>query len=127
VPRHTARTGSLTPGKDASVILLRADDITVVPVTDPAGTIVAAGHAWSTRFSSRADRVTARAAGRAPRGSPHVIRRGRRLARAVGDIQRRHRPGPARTGDPVAREMVTACLPADAHQDLRAAIVTALA
>ncbi|MFD7489324.1 hypothetical protein, partial [Streptomyces mirabilis] len=49
------------------VILLRADDITVVPVTDPAGTIVAAGHAWSTRFSSRADRVTARAAGRAVR------------------------------------------------------------
>lgn len=39
-----ARTGSLTPGKDADVILLRADDITVLPVTDPAGTIVAAGH-----------------------------------------------------------------------------------
>ncbi|MGW7420541.1 amidohydrolase family protein [Streptomyces sp. NPDC054813] len=39
-----ARTGSLTPGKDADVILLRTDDITVAPVTDPAGTIVAAGH-----------------------------------------------------------------------------------
>ncbi|MBO3678737.1 amidohydrolase family protein [Streptomyces sp. NEAU-YJ-81] len=39
-----ARTGSLTPGKDADVILLRADDITVLPVTDPVGTIVAAGH-----------------------------------------------------------------------------------
>ncbi|MEV7323697.1 amidohydrolase family protein [Streptomyces sp. NPDC093970] len=39
-----ARTGSLTPGKDADVILLRADDITVFPVTDPVGTIVAAGH-----------------------------------------------------------------------------------
>jgi 5-methylthioadenosine/S-adenosylhomocysteine deaminase len=39
-----ARTGSLTPGKDADIILLRADDPTVFPVTDPAGTIVAAGH-----------------------------------------------------------------------------------
>lgn len=39
-----ARTGSITPGKDADVILLRADDLTVFPVTDPAGTIVTAGH-----------------------------------------------------------------------------------
>ncbi|MFF2517957.1 amidohydrolase family protein [Streptomyces sp. NPDC058086] len=39
-----ARTGSLTPGKDADVILLRTDDLTVFPVTDPAATIVAAGH-----------------------------------------------------------------------------------
>jgi 5-methylthioadenosine/S-adenosylhomocysteine deaminase len=39
-----ARTGSLTPGKDADIILLRADDPTVFPVTDPAGTIVTAGH-----------------------------------------------------------------------------------
>ncbi|MFC8519706.1 amidohydrolase family protein [Streptomyces sp. NPDC057257] len=39
-----ARTGSLTPGKDADIILLRADDITVLPVTDPAATIVSHGH-----------------------------------------------------------------------------------
>ncbi|MEU9341615.1 amidohydrolase family protein [Streptomyces sp. NPDC048278] len=39
-----ARTGSLTPGKDADVILLRTDDLTVFPVTDPAATVVAAGH-----------------------------------------------------------------------------------
>ncbi|WP_326719882.1 amidohydrolase family protein [Streptomyces sp. NBC_00243] len=39
-----ARTGSITPGKDADIILLRTDDITVFPVTDPAGTIVSAGH-----------------------------------------------------------------------------------
>lgn len=32
-----ARTGSLTPGKDADIILLRTDDITVFPVTDPGG------------------------------------------------------------------------------------------
>ncbi|MFF1916284.1 amidohydrolase family protein [Streptomyces sp. NPDC058239] len=39
-----ARTGSITPGKDADVILLRADDLTVFPVTDPVATIVSAGH-----------------------------------------------------------------------------------
>jgi len=39
-----ARTGSLTPGKEADVVLLRADDPTVFPVTDPVGTIVSAGH-----------------------------------------------------------------------------------
>ena len=39
-----ARTGSITPGKDADVILLRADDLTVFPARNPAGTIVAAGH-----------------------------------------------------------------------------------
>ncbi|MEV4130438.1 amidohydrolase family protein [Nocardia sp. NPDC049707] len=39
-----ARTGSLTPGKSADIILLRTDDPTVFPVTDPVGTIVSAGH-----------------------------------------------------------------------------------
>jgi cytosine/adenosine deaminase-related metal-dependent hydrolase len=39
-----ARTGSLTPGKDADIILLRTDDPTVFPVTDAVGTIVSAGH-----------------------------------------------------------------------------------
>ncbi|MER6130175.1 amidohydrolase family protein [Streptomyces sp. NPDC001795] len=39
-----ARTGSVTPGKDADLILLRANDLTVFPVTDPAATIVSAGH-----------------------------------------------------------------------------------
>ncbi|WP_460073054.1 amidohydrolase family protein [Streptomyces sp. YKOK-I1] len=39
-----AQTGSLTPGKDADIILLRTDDLTVFPVTDPAATIVSAGH-----------------------------------------------------------------------------------
>ncbi|MGW2768368.1 amidohydrolase family protein [Streptomyces sp. NPDC001275] len=39
-----SRTGSITPGKDADLILLRADDLTVFPVTDPAATIVSAGH-----------------------------------------------------------------------------------
>ncbi|MFD4874093.1 amidohydrolase family protein [Streptomyces sp. NPDC058420] len=39
-----ARTGSVTPGKDADLILLRTDDLTVFPVSDPAGSIVSAGH-----------------------------------------------------------------------------------
>jgi 5-methylthioadenosine/S-adenosylhomocysteine deaminase len=39
-----ARTGSITPGKDADLIVLRTDDLTVFPVTDPVATIVTAGH-----------------------------------------------------------------------------------
>jgi 5-methylthioadenosine/S-adenosylhomocysteine deaminase len=39
-----ARVGSITPGKDADLILLRADDVTVFPVTNPVATIVSAGH-----------------------------------------------------------------------------------
>ena len=38
------RTGSLSPGNAADVILLSADDPTVFPFNNPAGTIVAAGH-----------------------------------------------------------------------------------
>ncbi|SEC44973.1 Cytosine/adenosine deaminase [Streptomyces sp. 3213] len=38
------RVGSITPGKAADIILLRTDDLTVFPVTDPAATIVSAGH-----------------------------------------------------------------------------------
>ena len=37
-------TGSLTPGQQADIILLRKDDPSVFPFTNPAGTIVAAGH-----------------------------------------------------------------------------------
>ncbi|MEU8635839.1 amidohydrolase family protein [Amycolatopsis sp. NPDC048633] len=37
-------TGSLTVGKDADLVLLDAEDLSVFPVGDPAGTIVAAGH-----------------------------------------------------------------------------------
>jgi 5-methylthioadenosine/S-adenosylhomocysteine deaminase len=38
------RTGSLTVGKDADLLLLDAEDPSVFPVADPAGTIVSAGH-----------------------------------------------------------------------------------
>ncbi|GAB3837588.1 amidohydrolase family protein [Kribbella italica] len=34
------RTGTLTPGKDADLIILRADDLDVTPVHDPASTVV---------------------------------------------------------------------------------------
>ncbi|RSD09280.1 amidohydrolase family protein [Amycolatopsis eburnea] len=39
-----ARTGSLTAGKDADLVLLDAEDLSVFPVGDPAGTLVSAGH-----------------------------------------------------------------------------------
>jgi 5-methylthioadenosine/S-adenosylhomocysteine deaminase len=39
-----ARTGSITVGKDADLILLDAEDPSVFPVSNPVGTIVAAGH-----------------------------------------------------------------------------------
>jgi 5-methylthioadenosine/S-adenosylhomocysteine deaminase len=39
-----ARTGSITVGKDADLILLDAEDPSVFPVCDPAGTLVSAGH-----------------------------------------------------------------------------------
>ncbi|MGI5189934.1 amidohydrolase family protein [Promicromonospora sp. CA-289599] len=38
------RIGSITPGKAADMILLRTDDLTVFPVTDPTASIVSAGH-----------------------------------------------------------------------------------
>ncbi|WP_433887789.1 amidohydrolase family protein [Streptomyces sp. CA-111067] len=38
------RTGSITPGKEADIILLRTDDPTIFPVTEPAGSIVSAAH-----------------------------------------------------------------------------------
>ncbi len=39
-----ARTGSLAVGKDADLILLDAEDVSVFPVNNPVGTIVTAGH-----------------------------------------------------------------------------------
>jgi 5-methylthioadenosine/S-adenosylhomocysteine deaminase len=39
-----ARVGSITPGKDADILLLRTDDLSVFPVTDPVATLVTAGH-----------------------------------------------------------------------------------
>ncbi|MEU4248364.1 amidohydrolase family protein [Amycolatopsis sp. NPDC026612] len=42
--RRGARTGSISVGKDADLVLLDAEDPSVFPVGDPAGTIVSAGH-----------------------------------------------------------------------------------
>lgn len=39
------RTGSLRPGKQADIILVRLDDLNLVPGTDPAASLLAAGHA----------------------------------------------------------------------------------
>ncbi len=38
------KTGSITPGKAADLILLRTDDPTVLPANNPVGSIVSAGH-----------------------------------------------------------------------------------
>jgi 5-methylthioadenosine/S-adenosylhomocysteine deaminase len=38
------RTGSITVGKDADLILLDTEDPSIFPINNPAGTIVAAGH-----------------------------------------------------------------------------------
>jgi cytosine/adenosine deaminase-related metal-dependent hydrolase len=34
------RIGSLTPGKQADIVLLRADDLTIFPVRDPISSVV---------------------------------------------------------------------------------------
>ncbi|XKK61390.1 amidohydrolase family protein [Streptomyces sp. ARC32] len=39
------RTGSLTPGKEADLIMIRLDHVNMLPATDVAATIVAGGHA----------------------------------------------------------------------------------
>ncbi|CAM5603380.1 TRZ/ATZ family hydrolase OS=Streptomyces fumanus OX=67302 GN=GCM10018772_14930 PE=4 SV=1 [Streptomyces fumanus] len=39
------RTGSLTPGKEADLIMIRLDHVNTLPATDVAATIVAGGHA----------------------------------------------------------------------------------
>jgi len=36
----TGKVGTLTPGKEADVILLRTDQINIVPVNDPVGAVV---------------------------------------------------------------------------------------
>lgn len=38
------RVGSLTPGKDADIMMVRADDINLAPVSDPVGALVLAAH-----------------------------------------------------------------------------------
>jgi 5-methylthioadenosine/S-adenosylhomocysteine deaminase len=41
------RTGSLTPGKRADLILIRATDINLAPVVDPANAIVHGAQPWN--------------------------------------------------------------------------------
>jgi cytosine/adenosine deaminase-related metal-dependent hydrolase len=38
------RVGSITPGKQADLVLLRADDLTLFPANHPVGAVVSAGH-----------------------------------------------------------------------------------
>jgi cytosine/adenosine deaminase-related metal-dependent hydrolase len=39
------KTGSLTPGKEADIVVIRADDINTMPLTNAAGTVVSHAHA----------------------------------------------------------------------------------
>ncbi|MFI0423484.1 amidohydrolase family protein [Spongiactinospora sp. 9N601] len=39
-----ARTGSLTPGKDADLIMIRTDDLAMTPLNHPAGAVVNSAH-----------------------------------------------------------------------------------
>jgi len=68
-------TGSLTPGKDADIILVRADGVSMSPLNNPAGALVYSGH------PGLVDTVMVRG---------EVVKRDGRLVRAdLADIQRR--------------------------------------
>lgn len=70
-----ARTGTLTPGKQADVILIRQDDLNLAPVSDAVGAVVLAAH------PGNVDSVFV--AGRA------VKRHGRMVGLALDDIRER--------------------------------------
>jgi cytosine/adenosine deaminase-related metal-dependent hydrolase len=48
-----AKTGSLTPGKEADVVLLRADALSLTPLNDPVGAVVLAAHPGARRLGLR--------------------------------------------------------------------------
>ena len=81
------RTGSLTPGKQADLILVRGDDMNLAPANDWAGTLVAAGHPGNVDTVLVAGRVLKRH-GQLTR--PHVARvvdaARRSAARLLGPI-----------------------------------------
>ncbi|MFG2077029.1 amidohydrolase family protein [Nonomuraea maritima] len=51
------RAGSLTPGKEADLIMIRLDDVNLLPATDAAASIVAGGHAGNVDLVVVAGRV----------------------------------------------------------------------
>ncbi|MFE1174169.1 amidohydrolase family protein [Streptomyces sp. NPDC058773] len=51
------RTGSITPGKDADLIVIRLDDASLMPANDIAGSIVGAGHPGNVETVMVAGRV----------------------------------------------------------------------
>lgn len=54
------RTGSLTPGKQADIVLIRQDDLNLVPVSDAVGAVVLAAHAGNVDTVFVAGRVLKR-------------------------------------------------------------------
>lgn len=55
-----SRTGSLTPGKEADLILIRADDLNLAPVTDAAGAVVGGAHPGNVDMVMVAGRIVKR-------------------------------------------------------------------
>jgi 5-methylthioadenosine/S-adenosylhomocysteine deaminase len=51
------RTGSLTPGKEADLLMIRLDHPNLLPATDVAASIVAGGHAGNVDLVTVAGRV----------------------------------------------------------------------
>lgn len=77
------RTGSLTPGKQADVILVRADDLNLAPTNDWAGSLVAAGHAGNVDTVLVAGRVRKRDGRLTEVDVGAVIERARRSGRRL--------------------------------------------
>jgi 5-methylthioadenosine/S-adenosylhomocysteine deaminase len=95
------RIGSITPGKQADLVLLRADDLTVFPVNHPAGAVVAAGHPGLVHTVLVAGQVVDRKGTGLDDLRARVLRSRDRIADAAGGLPPVSRAAPAvRTGAP---------------------------
>jgi 5-methylthioadenosine/S-adenosylhomocysteine deaminase len=79
------RVGSLTPGKQADVILVRTDDLNLVPGDDYAGSLVAAGHAGNVDTVLVAGHVRKQHGKLTHPGVDQIIARGRESRRRLLD------------------------------------------
>ncbi len=77
------RIGSLTPGKQADLILVRTTDPALAPAADPAGSLVAAGHPGAVDTVLVAGRVRKRDGRLLHPGLDDVVARARRSARRL--------------------------------------------
>jgi cytosine/adenosine deaminase-related metal-dependent hydrolase len=77
------RIGSLTPGKQADLILVRTADLALAPASGPAGTLVAAGHPGAVDTVVVAGRVRKREGRLIHPDLDGVVERARRSARRL--------------------------------------------